>query len=64
MAAADRGPVIRLQGGPCDKWHRAAQRMHRSTGDPAGWPLLYERPMSGLIWVCREGKDCHPNPID
>ena len=38
MAAADRGPVIRLQGGPSDKWQyyeqdflegiRAAQRMH------------------------------------
>jgi len=39
-------------------------RMHRSVGDPAGWPLSYERPISGLIWVWREGKNCHPNPID
>jgi hypothetical protein len=74
MAAADRGPVIRLQGGPSDKWQyyeqdflegiRAAQRMHRGAGDSAGWPLSYERPVSGLIWVWREGKNCHPNPID
>ncbi|WP_328522798.1 hypothetical protein [Kribbella sp. NBC_00359] len=74
MAAADRGPVIRLQGGPCDKWQyyeqefleciRAAQRMHRTVGDPAGWPLSYERPVSGLVWVWREGKNCHPNPTD
>ena len=74
MAAAARGPVIRLQGGPSDKWQyyeqdfleciRAAQRMHCRVGDPAGWPLSYERPVSGLVWVWREGKNCHPNPID
>jgi hypothetical protein len=29
----------------------------------AGWPLSYERPVSGLIWVWRAGKNCHPNPI-
>ena len=33
-------------------------------GDPAGWPLSYERPVSGLNWVWREGKNCHPNLID
>jgi len=44
--------------------NRAAQRMHRRVGDPAGWPLSYERPVSGLVWVWREGKNCHPNPID
>jgi hypothetical protein len=38
--------------------------MHRSVGDPAGWPLSYERPASGLIWVWREETNCHPNPID
>ncbi|WP_406048288.1 hypothetical protein [Kribbella sp. NBC_00889] len=40
------------------------QRMHRTVGDPAGWPLSYERPVSGLVWVWREGRNCHPNPID
>ncbi|WP_329481569.1 hypothetical protein OG555_05400 [Kribbella sp. NBC_01484] len=74
MAAADRGPVNRLQGGPSDKWQyceqdfleciRAAQRMHRRVGDPAGWPLSYERPVSWLVWVWREGRNCHLNPIE
>jgi hypothetical protein len=26
--------------------------------------MSYERPVSGLIWVWRVGKNCHPNPID
>jgi hypothetical protein len=57
--ATDRGPIIRLQGGQHDKWAyyeqdfldcvRAAQCMGRTIDHPAGWPLEYERPMSGLI---------------
>jgi hypothetical protein len=72
--ATDRGPIIRLQGGPHDRWAyyeqdffdciRAAQRMGRSADHPAGWALTYERPMSGLTWVWRPGQNCHPNPID
>ncbi|HWD83246.1 MAG TPA: hypothetical protein VG497_30310 [Kribbella sp.] len=76
-ASSTRGPVIRLQGGPRDRWEyyeqdfldcvRAAQAMGQTHGrpidHPASWPLSYERPASGLVWVWRPGKNCHPHPI-
>lgn len=75
--ATNRGPVIRLQGGPRDRWQyyeqdfldcvRSAQVMGRLHGrpieHPASWPLSYERPISGLIWMWQPGENCHPNPI-
>ncbi|MET7284181.1 hypothetical protein ABZS29_38465 [Kribbella sp. NPDC005582] len=70
MAAGNRGPVIRLQGGVQDRWEYyeqdfldcilAAQRMGRTTTDGPGWPLGYERPISGLIWTWAGGRNCHP----
>lgn len=69
--------MIRLQGGPPDRWEyyeqdfldcvRAAQLMAglhgRPIDHPASWSPSYERPASGLTWVWRQGENCQPNPI-
>jgi hypothetical protein len=57
----DRGPVIRLQGGPGDgqafyeedfrERIIAAHRMGRTTPDGPGWALGYQEPTSGTVWV-------------
>lgn len=70
MAATNRGPIIRLQGGIQDRWEYyerdfldcilAAQRMGRITPDGPGWPLGYARPLGGLIWSWADGRNCHP----
>jgi hypothetical protein len=71
--AENRGPVIRLNGGPgngqqfCEEDFleriRAAQRRGRTKPDHAGWALGYQRPTTGHTWEWR-GVNCHPTPID